>query len=59
MNDEHKHPLTPALPEQNTPEEQAKKPYIAPRLTIHGDVKELTQAAGGGGDDGLAGGISG
>ncbi len=32
-----------------------KKRYVAPRLTIHGDVRKLTRALGGGGNDGQGG----
>lgn len=60
MNNKHQsHPSTPALAQQNAPAEQPKKPYTAPRLTIHGDVKEITRAAATGPDDGLGGGTSG
>ena len=30
-----------------TAEDDAKKPYEAPRLTVHGTVQDLTGAAGG------------
>ncbi len=34
---------------------RSRKPYTIPRLTAHGDVRELTRALGGGGNDGQGG----
>jgi hypothetical protein len=35
--------------------EPRKKPYASPRLTSHGDAREITRALGGTGDDGQTG----
>lgn len=60
MNNKHKDdPLTLASAENDSQAEQEKKPYTAPRLTIHGDVKEITQLAGGVGGDGFGESTSG
>jgi hypothetical protein len=37
------------------PRKQSKKPYIPPRLVIHGNVDTMTQSVGNVGDDGQAG----
>lgn len=36
-------------------QEQTKKPYTTPQLTVHGDVEKITGAVGTTGSDGLTG----
>ena len=42
-----------SLPKE--PEEQAKKPYSTPELTVHGSVEAITQAVAGSVTDGIIG----
>jgi hypothetical protein len=32
-----------------------KKPYVSPRLIVHGKIEEITKNGGGGGTDGVFG----
>lgn len=44
-------------PEGERAEQQAKKPYVAPQMTVHGTVAEITQAINPGSADGLGGSL--
>lgn len=52
-------PTCQAVVEQGEEPKQVKKVYCTPRLIAHGDVREITKAAGGAPTDGLAGSIVG
>ncbi len=42
-------------PENKGSQEQTKKPYTTPQLTVHGDVEKITGAVGATGSDGQLG----
>ncbi len=46
---------TTSRDEKTVERTDGKKHYIAPCLTVHGDVRELTRALGGAGNDGQGG----
>lgn len=46
-----RHGMNPVESTQASAPETARKPYVTPELTVHGNVEALTESTGAGGTD--------